>query len=72
LATITVLKHPSVLPIANFKSNVTEVNAPLSVQFTDLSKDATGWKWDFGDGATSIEQNPLHTYTEAGKCRIRC
>lgn len=25
------------------------------------------WKWDFGDGTTSSEQNPIHQYKEAGK-----
>ena len=26
----------------------------------------TAWKWDFGDGSTSTEQNPVHEY-KAGK-----
>ena len=39
-----------VLPVANFSSNVTRGYAPLSVQFTDSSENATGWNWDFGDG----------------------
>jgi len=25
------------------------------------------WYWDFGDGTTSIEQNPVHTFTAAGE-----
>ena len=27
----------------------------------------TSWKWDFGDGASSVEQHPLHTYAKAGQ-----
>ncbi len=53
-------------PVANFSSNVTEGYAPLSVQFTDLSKNTVEWRWNFGDGATSTEQNPVHTYYTAG------
>jgi hypothetical protein len=38
------------------------------VAFTDQSVgEITSWKWDFGDGTTSMEQNPVHQYTEAGK-----
>jgi hypothetical protein len=33
------------------------------VAFKDLSAGKiTSWKWDFGDGETSTEQNPIHTY----------
>ncbi len=54
------------LPIANFNTNVTTGNVPLTVQFTDLSTNATGQVWNFGDGATSTELNPTHTYIAAG------
>ena len=53
-------------PIANFSANVTSGEAPLTVQFTDLSINATSLSWAFGDDATSSESNPSHTYTEAG------
>ena len=66
--TITVLEQPEVVlpPVADFSSNVTSGYVPLTVQFTDLSKNVTGWKWDFGDGASSTEQNPAHIYSTAG------
>jgi len=38
------------------------------VAFTDQSYGkVTSWHWDFGDGQTSDEQNPVHEYEEAGK-----
>ena len=54
------------LPIANFNTNITSGNVPLMVKFKDLSTNATGWGWDFGDGTTSTELNPTHTYLAAG------
>lgn len=52
---------------ANFTATPTYGSAPLTVTFTDTS-DASPvkWNWDFGDGTTSTEQNPVHTYTTAG------
>ncbi len=36
-------------------------------QFTDQSgNNPDSWLWDFGDGNTSTEQNPTHTYTSSG------
>ena len=71
LAAITVSeKLVPVLHVANFGSNVTSGYAPLSVQFNESSDNATGWYWDFGDGTTSTEQNPQHTYSTVGN--IQC
>ncbi len=68
---IIVSEKPSaVLPVADFSSNVTIGTVPLSVQFTDLSENATDWTWDFGDGTNSTEQNPMHTYTSAGSYTV--
>ena len=54
-------------PVADFTSDVTSGNAPLTVTFTDRSTgDPTAWNWDFGDGTDSTDQNPVHTYTSAG------
>jgi PKD repeat protein len=52
--------------VADFFSDVTEGDVPLTVYFTDLSENATAWDWDFGDGGTSTDQHPSHTYEAAG------
>jgi hypothetical protein len=36
------------------------------VAFTALTHSATNWTWDFGDGNTSTEPNPVHVYEEGG------
>jgi PKD repeat protein len=72
LDTITVYEQPDgVIPIANFTSNITEGYAPLTVQFTGLSENATVINWDFGDGSTSIDHDPVHTYFAAGNYRVK-
>jgi hypothetical protein len=37
------------------------------VTFTTKSDGITAYKWDFGDGESSIEANPVHTYPGKGK-----
>jgi Zn-dependent metalloprotease len=39
---------------------------PSDVQFTNLSLSGLHYFWDFGDGTTSTDENPLHTYTSVG------
>ncbi len=57
-------------PVANFTSNITTGYAPLTVKFTDLSNNAISWKWDFGDGASSTEQDPVHIYAKEGNYTV--
>mgnify|MGYP000434844592 CR=1 FL=1 len=38
--------------------------APLDVTFANQSQNGTDYLWDFGDGATSIEISPEHTYLQ--------
>lgn len=45
-------------------------NAPLTVHFaanaTDADNDPLTYSWTFGDGTTSIDANPVHTYAQPG------
>jgi PKD repeat protein len=60
-------EEPLTPPVADFEADETMGCETLTVQFTDLStNNPTTWAWDFGDGATSVEQNPEHTYTTIG------
>lgn len=41
--------------------------SPLVIAFTNLSKNATSYDWDFGDGATDdLNEHPTHLYTAPG------
>lgn len=59
-------------PVADFMAPVTSrCEPPLTVNFQDLSTGgAVAWQWDFGDGNTSTQQNPLHTYTNYGNFTV--
>ncbi len=60
---ITVTAAPVV---ANFSAAPLSGSFPLTVTFTNASSGATDYIWQFGDGATSTETNPIHTYTQNG------
>jgi YVTN family beta-propeller protein len=54
-------------PESRFVANLNSGQTPLPVQFTDQSTgEITSWHWDFGDGTTSADHNPVHTYTTPG------
>lgn len=59
---------------ANFDVSPRCIGMPA--EFTDQSyhqnssKDIVSWSWDFGDGNTSTEQNPEHTYAVAGNYQV--
>ena len=55
-------------PIVDFDYDPEFGCKPLTVNFTNLSEfvDPESYFWDFGDGATSTEINPSHTYVSTG------
>ena len=54
-------------PVARFESSPTSGEAPLQVQFfNNTSGEVTAYRWNFGDGASSAEREPQHTYIDAG------
>jgi gliding motility-associated-like protein len=56
-------------PAARF---LTESNCSsrLTRTFVDQSVAATSWLWDFGDGTTSTQESPQHTYATPGKYTV--
>ncbi len=66
VAYVTANMNNSSTPVADFNVSSTLGNAPLNVSFTDNSRNATSWYWNFGDGNNSTEENPTHNYTADG------
>ncbi len=53
---------------ADFEATYTEnCEAPFTVHFENYSINGNSFVWDFGDGNTSTEVNPSHTYTSEGE-----
>ncbi|MCB5247361.1 MAG: fibronectin type III domain-containing protein [Candidatus Cloacimonetes bacterium] len=61
---------PILAPTADFNADEAEVLELVEIQFTDVSQPGSGnivsWLWDFGDGNSSQQQNPLHAYQDEG------
>lgn len=50
-------------PVPSFESNQQTGCFPLTVDFTSTSVGGNEFQWNFGDGTTSVMQNPSHTFT---------
>jgi len=55
--------HVNSLPVASFSYTTNGA----SVQFSNFSEHATSYFWDFGDGTTSNDVHPIHTYNGTGQ-----
>lgn len=49
-----------------FTLSQTEFNMDEAIHFTNASEDADSYSWDFGDGSSSTEKDPVKTYTTSG------
>ena len=62
----------SSVPQAQFvAAPLSACNAPVTVQFTNSSNSSTSFIWYFGDGGSSTQVNPSHTYTSLGTYNVR-
>ena len=66
----TINADPTTVPIVAFTGSPVSGDVPLLVAFTNTSSNATNYLWDFGDGSTSTEVNPSHTFAVAGSYNI--
>ncbi|WMN12900.1 DUF4958 family protein [Marivirga salinae] len=55
--------------IAGFSFSINQNNA-YTIDFTNTSQNAVSYTWDFGDGSTSNEENPSHTYNDDGEYEV--
>lgn len=59
-------------PVASFTGSPLSGCSPLIVSFQDLSTgNPTSWSWDFGNGNTSVLQNPTASYFTPGTYTVR-
>lgn len=71
----SVFTHPAIIsvfekPIVTFTVSDTIICNQGSVQFTNLSTQASQYTWDFGDGTTGGTQHPWHNYNVAGSYTV--
>jgi PKD repeat protein len=64
--TCTFVISVSSILAANYDLSATGGCPPLTVDFTNNSTNAVTYLWDFGDGSTSPQENPTHTYNSPG------
>ena len=61
------LGYPAASTVADFTFSVgNDGYAPAQVTFTNKSLNATGYNWDFGNGLTSTDENPVTFYETPG------
>lgn len=53
---------------SDFTSNCV---VPFTVEFENTSNNGSSFFWDFGDGTTSTQRNPTHTYTTLGQYDVK-
>ncbi|HNW69399.1 MAG TPA: M14 family zinc carboxypeptidase [Bacteroidales bacterium] len=67
---VNVALAPAASPDAQFTGTITD-KCTGTVQFINSSTASTDFVWFFGDGATSTELNPTHTYTTNGTYTVK-
>ena len=61
---------PTPEPSVSFTMDKSTARVGETITFTNTSPNATSYEWDFGDGDSSTEENPAHSYSRAGQFTI--
>lgn len=71
----TIIKSRAIItntrPVASFSATPRDACAKTLISFTDETGNASKWLWDFGDGTTSMTQNPIHLFNDTGYFSIQ-
>lgn len=61
-------------PIAAFSTQPAlpaKLSVPVDIRFFNQSVNSDAWLWDFGDGSTSTDRDPVHHYADKGTYKIK-
>ena len=68
--TVLVIKDP--VPAAIFSATPIQGEAPLTVNFTNSTRDSNVYLWDFSDNSTSTDRDPgAHVFVDAGEYTVK-
>lgn len=64
--------EPSITgPKAAFDTEFIDTIIPATIHFINKSEKTTSYNWDFGDGTSSVDENPSHMYEIAGDYHVK-
>ena len=67
---LAIINEPLNPLVANFTADPDTGLQPFVITFTNTSVGASSYEWFFGDGETSTDVNPTHTYVDSGSFTI--
>src|SRR5688572_5896342 len=70
-ATRTFIANPAPVVTMTVADGCLNESINFSGDQTDNQTSITQWQWNFGDGATSLLQDPVHTYSSAGNMTVQ-
>lgn len=68
---VTTMQACTKKPEAEIEASKTSAKTNEYISFTNTSKDAESYYWDFGDGTTSVEPNPAKAYGKPGVYTVK-